>query len=77
VAGALTEEEYRGKLAAAGFTDVELDTTRVYDIEDARVFLAESGLDADAIAPHVMGKVTSAFVRARKPVECCGPTCCA
>jgi SAM-dependent methyltransferase len=67
VAGALTEDEYRGKLAAAGFTDVELETTRVYDIEDARAFLAESGLDADAIAPLVNGKVTSAFVRARKP----------
>jgi len=78
VAGALTEDEYRGKLAAAGFTDVEVETTRVYDIEDARAFLAESGLDADAIAPLVKGKVTSAFVRARKPetAACCGPTCC-
>ena len=78
VAGALSEDEYRGKLAAAGFTDVELETTRVYDIEDARAFLAESGLDADAIAPHVRGKVTSAFVRARKPeaAACCGPACC-
>ena len=77
VAGALTEDEYRGKLAAAGFTGVELETTRVYDIEDARAFLAESGLDADAIAPLVNGKVTSAFVRARKPASCRGPTCCA
>ena len=83
VAGALTEDDYRGKLAAAGFTDVELETTRVYDVEDARVFLAESGLDADALAPLVTGRVTSAFVRARKPAaapaekSCCGPTCCA
>jgi len=77
VAGALTEDEYRGKLQAAGFTDIELETTRVYDIEDARAFLAESGLDADAVAPLVEGRVTSAFVRARKPKGCCGPTCCA
>lgn len=81
VAGALTEDEYRGTLAAAGFTDIELETTRVYDIEDARAFLAESGLDVDAVAPLVRGRVTSAFVRARKPLTpkaaaCCGPTCC-
>jgi SAM-dependent methyltransferase len=78
VAGALTEDEYRAKLEAAGFREVELETTRVYDVKDARAFLAESGLDADAIAPLVNGKVTSAFVRARKPERaCCGPACCA
>ena len=79
VAGALTEDEYRAKLGAAGFADVELEWTRVYDVEDARAFLAESGLDVDAIAPLVKGKVASAFVRARKPAAeaaCCGPTCC-
>jgi hypothetical protein len=77
IAGALSEDEYRDKLAAAGFTDIELETTRVYDIADAREFLAQSGLDADVLAPLVKDKVTSAFVRARKPAGCCGPTCCA
>jgi arsenite methyltransferase len=79
VAGALTEDDYRSKLQAAGFTDVEIETTRVYNVEDARTFLADSGLDVDAIAPLVNGKVTSAFVRARKPeaAVCCGPSCCA
>jgi len=79
VAGALSEDEYRSKLQAAGFEDVEIETTRVYDVEDARAYLSESGLDVDAIAPLVNGKVTSAFVRARKPeakAACCGPTCC-
>src|SRR5687768_16847068 len=79
VAGALTEEEYRSKLQAAGFDDIEIETTRVYDVEDARGFLCESGLDVDAVAPAVKGRVTSAFVRARKPEaksSCCGPTCC-
>ena len=78
VAGALTEDEYRAKLEAAGFVDVGIETTRVYDVEDARGFLSESGLDVDAIAPLVNGRVTSAFVRARKPdaSSCCGPTCC-
>jgi arsenite methyltransferase len=78
VAGALTEEEYRAKLEAAGFGDVEIETTRVYDVEDARAFLSESGLDVDAMAAAVSGRVTSAFVRARKPAAaaCCAETCC-
>jgi SAM-dependent methyltransferase len=78
IAGALTEDEYRSKLTAAGFVDIEIETTRVYDIEVARTLLAESGLDADQIAPLVNGRVTSAFVRARKAdaSSCCGPTCC-
>jgi SAM-dependent methyltransferase len=76
VAGALSEDDYRTKLAAAGFTDVGIEVTRVYEIEDARAFLAQSGLDADAVAPLVKGKVASAFVRARKPEACCGPSCC-
>ena len=79
VAGALSDEEYRAKLRQAGFEAIEIETTRVYDVEDARAYLAESGLDVDAIAPQVNGRVTSAFVRARKPeakAACCGPTCC-
>ncbi len=77
VAGALSESDYRAKLAAAGFSDIELEITRVYDAEDARGFLAESGLDADAITKQVDGKFVSAFVRAVKKVAaCCGPSCC-
>jgi arsenite methyltransferase len=77
VAGALSEDAYRSKLAAAGFTDIGIEVTRVYDVEDARAFLAQSGLDVDVVAPLVKGKVTSAFIRARKPEACCGPSCCA
>jgi arsenite methyltransferase len=78
IAGALSETDYRAALEAAGFTEVEIETTRVYDVEDARAFLTDSGLDIDAIAPMVSGRVTSAFVRARKPepAACCGPSCC-
>ena len=68
VAGALEDEEYRAKLAKAGFEAIDVEPTRVYRVEDAREFLAGAGLDADAIAPHVDGKFMSAFVRARKPV---------
>src|SRR5215831_12065662 len=67
VAGALEEQEYHDKLAKAGFEGIDVEATRVYRVEDARDFLAGSGIDADAIAPQVDGKFMSAFVRARKP----------
>jgi SAM-dependent methyltransferase len=66
VAGALSEDDYRAKLVKAGFTDVDIEPTRIYRAEDAREFLAGAGLDADVIAPEVNGKFMSAFVRARK-----------
>jgi arsenite methyltransferase len=78
VAGALRDHDYVSKLQNAGFVDIEVETWRLYHIEDARTFLAESGIDVDRIAPHVEGKIASAFVRAQKPQAkvCCGPTCC-
>ena len=81
VAGALEENEYRNKLAQAGFEGIEVEPTRVYKVEDASEFLSEKGLDVDALAPLVHGKFLSAFVRAVKPIEAaknepyCGPTC--
>jgi len=82
VAGALEENEYREKLVSAGFDHVEIEPTRIYRVEDAREFLSEKGLDADALAPQVEGKFMSAFVRATKSKSaktteaCCAPTCC-
>jgi arsenite methyltransferase len=78
VAGALEQDDYAAKLRSAGFTDVDLETWRVYRVGDAREFLAASGIDVDKIAPEVDGKIASAFIRARKPETkaCCGPTCC-
>jgi SAM-dependent methyltransferase len=67
VAGALEEQEYRDKLAKVGFEGIDVEPTRVYRVEDARDFLAGSGIDADAVAPQVDGKFMSAFIRARKP----------
>jgi SAM-dependent methyltransferase len=79
VAGALRDDEYVAKLEAAGFVDAAVDAWRVYQVDDARAFLAESGIDVDRVAPEIDGKVASAFIRARKPeaAACCGPTCCA
>jgi arsenite methyltransferase len=79
VAGALEENEYRAKLASAGFETIEIEPTRIYRVEDAREFLSGQNIDVDAIAPQVDGKFMSAFVRAVKPQRqepCCGPTCC-
>ncbi len=39
IAGALHDHEYVGKLAKAGFDDIDIEPTRVYSIEDARQFL--------------------------------------
>jgi arsenite methyltransferase len=69
VAGALEQDEYRGKLIAAGFEQVDLEPTRIYRIEDAREFLSGQGIDVDAIAPQVDGNFISAFVRASKPTR--------
>ena len=79
VAGALEENEYRSKLASAGFEQIDLEPTRIYRVEDAREILCGQNIDLDAIAPQVEGKFMSAFVRAVKPQRtqaCCAPTCC-
>ena len=72
VAGALDENDYRAKLAAAGFEKISIEPTRIYTLEDARRSFKGSGLDLDAIAPEVEGKFMSGFVRAVKPAtNCC------
>jgi hypothetical protein len=67
VAGALEESDYRAKLAAAGFVDVDIRATREFSAADAHAFLASQGLEADRLAPQVAGHVVSAFIRGRKP----------
>ena len=69
VAGALEEDEYRSKLAAAGFGNIGIEPTRIYRSQDAQSFLADKGVDLEEVGPLVEGKFMSAFVRARKPVR--------
>jgi SAM-dependent methyltransferase len=76
IAGALSEDEYRIKLANAGFTAIDVEVTRVYGADDARAFLAAEGLDADAVAAEIDGKFVSAFIHATKPAAGCAPGCC-
>ena len=78
IAGALEEKEYEEKLRAAGFEGVEIEPTRIYQVEEAREFLTAAGLDADVVDPQVKDKFLSAFIRATKPekTECkCPPGC--
>ncbi len=68
IAGALEEKEYQRLLTEAGFTDVGVEPTRIYEFADARAVLRRAGLDAEALAREVEGRIMGAFVRARKPV---------
>ena len=81
VAGALLEDDYRRFLSEAGFEEIAVEPWRVYQFEDAKQFLGDAGLDVDALAGAVDGKIASAFIRATKAAEtaeaCCGPSCCA
>jgi arsenite methyltransferase len=67
VAGALTEGEFRTYLMEAGFEQVDIEPTRIYQFEDARAFLSGAGFDSEVLAREVGGCVMGAFVRARKP----------
>lgn len=67
VAGALSDDDYLAKLAAAGFVQGGIEVTRVYTAEDARDFLAGQTQDIAQLAQQVGGKFASAFIRALKP----------
>lgn len=67
IAGALEEQEFLRLLAESGFVSPSIEPTRVYKAEDARAFLKDSGLDADAVADDIDGAFCSAFIRAIKP----------
>ena len=78
IAGALEENEYRRLLTAAGFEDVEIQVTRVYDPRELSESLASGSSCCGGESPTwdesayarfdaCGGKVVSAFVRAVKP----------
>ncbi len=64
--------------ARPGFEAIDVEPWRIYKVAEAREFLAEAGIDPEALAGQVDGKFASAFVRATKPQakSCCGPECC-
>jgi arsenite methyltransferase len=67
VAGALTEQEFHSLLWENGFEGIGIEPTRIYEFEDAKAFLGDSGLDSEVLAREVGGRVMGAFIRARKP----------
>jgi arsenite methyltransferase len=67
VAGALQEGEFLSLLEQAGFVEAGIEPTRIYGTEDARNFLEAAGIDDEALAREIDGKVMGAFIRARKP----------
>ncbi|HWR41997.1 arsenic resistance N-acetyltransferase ArsN2 [Sporomusa sp.] len=65
IAGALSDVEYQGKLTTAGFENVEVQVTRVYEFADSDSELFAQ-LAKDELA-QLEGAVVSSFIRARKP----------
>ncbi len=66
VAGALDEGDFHAGLTAAGFVDVDIEPTRVYDFREAEAFLTAAGIDPEA-AETAAGRIMAAFIRATKP----------
>ncbi len=73
IAGALDDDEYVAKLAKAGFDGIDIEPTRVYNIEDARTFLTGQGIDVDAIAPHGRRQIHERLHPRRETASCCDP----
>ena len=69
LAGALDEQDYLSKLAAAGFEGASIEPTRIYKAADARGFLEGYGINVDEVAPLVDGRFFSGFIRATKPAR--------
>ncbi len=66
-AGALDEGAFLRLLRDVGFDEPSLESTRTYEMEEARSVLETAGLDPDTLAASVEGRFMAAFVRARKP----------
>jgi arsenite methyltransferase len=69
IAGALEEGEYRRKLAAAGFRDIEIVVTQVYTRDDAANGGGTGAAETYDRFQADGGRLVSAFVRATKPAH--------
>ena len=68
VAGALLQQDYVRGLERAGFVDVGVEPTRVFEKGDVEEMASRSGCgDGGAAVDGMDGAVMSAFIRARKP----------
>jgi len=71
IAGALKADEYREKLEAAGFENVDIEVIREYSASDAEdVIPSEAACCVDVeMVSELASSFVSAFVRARKPAR--------
>jgi len=69
IAGAMLESEYVAKLRAAGFTDIEVEPTRIYTKDDATDMATSACCGGETLTAleSLDGAVMSAFIRAKKP----------
>jgi len=67
IAGALEDSEYREKLADAGFTNIDIEPTRVYRAADILRVLEHKGWSRESLHAEIENKFISAFIRAVKP----------
>ena len=66
IAGALHEDDYRRKLATAGFADIDVEITRTFGDQQLRDLGHDFGVEVQD-GWLAEGRLCSAFVRARKP----------
>jgi ubiquinone/menaquinone biosynthesis C-methylase UbiE len=66
VAGALQDNEYRDKLAATGFENIDMEVTREYDLENEKIKPLLKNF-AETEITQIDGSIYSAFIRANKP----------
>ncbi|HBX24654.1 MAG TPA: methyltransferase domain-containing protein [Desulfotomaculum sp.] len=66
VAGALVDSEYKEKLARAGFINIGVEKTRVYEFNETMAQELLPGLTPEQIQ-GLEGAIVSAFIRAVKP----------
>jgi SAM-dependent methyltransferase len=75
IAGALSIDDYKAKLSAAGFSRPEVEVVRTYSESDASGLVPDdviAQLGKDGVA-GLMGCFVSAFIRAERPRgSCCG-----
>lgn len=76
VAGALEINEYKQKLARAGFADAEVEIVKTYSVDDAKGLVPDELIRefGEEQTVRLMHSFVSAFVRAAKPKCgcCCG-----
>ncbi|HEV8362070.1 MAG TPA: arsenite methyltransferase [Gemmatimonadaceae bacterium] len=67
VSGALSDSEYGSLLGEAGFTEIEIEPTRVYGEAEIRALAGAVGAGEDSQIATLADSLMSAFIRARKP----------